>query len=191
MSQDAVNQWLDLTRMWQAEGARISVDELERYMQRERRLMHTLAAVELAGLGLGIAVGVWLGAAQVWMSRVFVVFCLVMAWVAWRRRAEPELLGGADLLTSLRASMLHEDWMAGQLRFGRALSFMVMFVILMQASHVLRHFAVSGGVGSLWALLACGAWVTAIIAWNLVLLRRSQRRRLRLESFLMRLKANP
>ena len=188
MSQPA--EWMELTRLWQAEGAAVSLEELEDHMQRERRAMRSLAAVELAGLGLGIAVGIWLSITghYFWLASVFIAFCLVMGWVALRRGpAEP--LGGDDLLTSLRISMAREDWVASELRFGRALSFVVLFVIVFFASHMMRNFAAASG-GSLLALAVASAWVCGVLAWNIVLVRRSARRRQRLESYLVRLEAN-
>jgi hypothetical protein len=182
--------WLELTRLWQAEGAAVSIDELENHARRERAAMHRLATAEMAGLGLGIAVGVWLSVTSFyfWLASVFIAFCLVMGWVALRRgHAEP--LGGDDLLTSLRISMAREDWVASELRFGRALSFVVLFVIVFLASHMMRHFATTSG-GSLFALAAAAAWVYGVLAWNFVLLRRSARRRQRLESYATRLEGN-
>ena len=188
MSQPA--DWMELTRLWQAEGAAVSLDELEAHRQRERAAMRSLAAVEMAGLGLGIAVGFWLSITSYyfWLASVFIAFCLVMGWVALRRgHAEP--LGGDDLLTSLRISMAREDWVAAQLRFGRALSFVVLFVIVFMASHMMRHYA-TVETGSLWALGAAAAWVCGVLGWNISLVRRSKRRRQRLESYATRLEAN-
>jgi hypothetical protein len=185
MSQPA--EWIELTRLWQAEGAAVSLDELEAHMQRERAAMRALAGVELAGLALGVAVGIWLSITSpfIWLSSVFIAFCLVMGWVAYRRNhAEP--VGGDDLLTSLRISMAREDWVASELRFGRALSFVVLFVIVFMTSHVMRHFA-TASAGSLLALGAAAAWVCGVLAWNVVLVRRSTRRRHRLESYATRL----
>jgi len=182
--------WMELTRLWQAEGAAVSIEELESYAKRERAAMRRLAAVEMAGLVLGIAVGVWLSITSYyfWLAGVFIAFCLVMGWVALRRgHAEP--LGGDDLLTSLRISMAREDWVAAELRFGRALSFVVLFVIVFLASHMMRHFAVAGG-GSLLALAAAAAWVCGVLAWNFVLVRRSARRRQRLQSYATRLEGH-
>lgn len=181
--------WMELTRLWQAEGAAVSLDELEGHRQRERAAMRALAAVEMAGLGLGIAVGIWLSITSpfIWVSSIFIAFCLVMGWVALRRgHAEP--LGGDDLLTSLRISMAREEWVASELRFGRALSFVVLFVIVFLASHMMRSFATTSG-GSLLALGAAAAWVCAVLVWNVVLVRRCARRRQRLESYATRLEA--
>ncbi|HEX6398534.1 MAG TPA: hypothetical protein VFZ95_14010 [Steroidobacteraceae bacterium] len=183
-------EWMELTRLWQAEGAAVSLDELEAHVQRERATMRALAGIEMAGLGLGIAVGIWLSTttSYFWLASVFIGFCLVMAWVALRRRhAEP--LGGDDLLTSLRISMAREEWVASELRFGRALSFVVLFVIVFMTSHVMRHFA-TASAGSLLALGAAAAWVCGVLAWNVLLVRRSARRRQRLESFATRLEAH-
>lgn len=179
--------WMELTRLWQAEGAAVSPEELAGHRQRERAAMRSLAVVEMAGLGLGIGVGVWLSltSTHFWLSSIFIAFCLVMAWVALRRR-HPEPLGGDDLLTSLRISIAREDWVASELRFGRALSFVVLFVIVFMASEMMRNFA-TASPGSLRALGAAAAWVCGVIAWNFVLVRRCVRRRQRLESYATRL----
>ena len=181
--------WMELSRLWQAEGAAVSLDEFEGYAKRERAAMGRLAAVELGSLGLGIAVAVWLSFASphFWLAVLFIAFSLVMSWVALRRR-EDEPLGGDDLLTSLRISMAREDWVAAQLRFGRALSFVVLFVIVFMASHMMRHYA-TVETGSLWALGAAAAWVCGVLGWNISLVRRSKRRRQRLESYATRLEA--
>lgn len=177
--------WSDLTRLWQAEGAAISVDELEAHTRRERRMMRLLAALELAGLGLGVALGAWLGmfSPHVWLFGVFTSLCAVMAWVAWRSRAEAGPLGGDDLLTSLRVSIAREDWNAERLRFGRALSFMVLFIIAFMGSYLLRRYALVSAT-ALIALAASTAWACAVLTWNLRLVRRSRARRRRLESYL-------
>ena len=182
-------EWLELTRLWQAEGAAVSIDEFESYAKRERAAMRRLAAVELAGLGLGIAVALWLSftSPHFWLSGVFIAFSLVMSWVALRRR-DDEPLGGDDLLTSLRISMAREEWVASQLRFGRALSFVVLFVIVFMASHLMRHFA-TVDAGSLLALGAAAVWVCGVLGWNMSLVRRSTRRHQRLESYATRLEA--
>jgi len=189
MTSQPAGDWKDLSRVWQAEGAAVSLDELEAHRQRERAAMRSLAAVEMAGLGLGIAVGFWLSITSYyfWLASVFIAFCLVMGWVALRRgHAEP--LGGDDLLTSLRISMAREDWVASELRFGRALSFVVLFVIVFLGSHMMRNFA-AVNYGSFMALGVAAAWVCAVLAWNLSLVRRSARRRQRLESYAHRLEA--
>jgi MFS family permease len=189
MSSQPASDWKDLSRLWQAEGAAVSLDELERYVKRERRSMRALATAELAGLGLGVLVGVWLSlwSPYFWLAGVFIAFCVVMGWVALRRTdAEPQ--GGDDLLTSLRISMAREDWVASQLRFGRALSFVVLFVIVFLGSHMMRNFAAVHS-GSFLALGVAAAWVCAVLAWNLSLVRRSARRRQRLESYASRLEA--
>jgi hypothetical protein len=183
MTSQPTSDWNDLTRLWQAEGAAVSLDELEQYMKRERRGMRALATAELAGLGLGVLVGIWLSLSSpyFWLSGVFIAFCLVMGWVALRR-ADAEPQGGDDLLTSLRISMAREDWVASQLRFGRALSFVVLFVIVFLGSHMIRNFARAES-GSLLALAAAAVWVCGVLGWNLLLVRRSARRRRRLESY--------
>jgi hypothetical protein len=189
MNHPSTSDWSELTRLWQAEGAAVSIDELERHVQRERRGMRALAALELAGLGLGVLVGVWLSltSPHQGLSGIFIAFCLIMGWTAVRR-VDAEPLGGDDLLTSLRISMAREDWVASQLRFGRALSFVVLFIIVFLGSHLMRNFATTT-VWSFVALGAAGAWVCGVLAWNLALVRRSARRRQRLESYATRLEA--
>jgi len=189
MSQQPAD-WMELTRLWQAEGAAVSIDELDRHRQQERWVMRMLAGVELAGLGLGIAVGIWLSVVSpyVWFASIFIAFCLVTGWMALRR-GDAEPLGGEDLLTSLRISMAREDWVASQLRFGRAICFVVLFVIAFLGSYMLRHLTAVDS-GSLLALAAAAIWMCAVLAWNLSLVRRSARRRQRLESFANRLEVH-
>jgi hypothetical protein len=188
MSQPA--DWMELTRLWQAEGAAVSIDELEHHRQRERAAMRALAGVELAGLGLGIVVGIWMSISSpfIWVAGVFIAFCLVMGWVAFRRN-HVEPLGGEDLLTSLRIAVAREDWVAAELRFGRALSFVVLFVIVYMASYQMHNFA-STSAGAWLALATAAAWICGVLAWNVRLVRRSARRRQRLESYAIRLESN-
>jgi hypothetical protein len=54
---------------------------------------------------------------------------------------------------------------------------------------MLRHFATVDS-GSLLALAAAAIWMGAVLAWNLSLVRRSMRRRQRLESFANRLEVH-
>jgi hypothetical protein len=64
----------------------------------------------------------------------------------------------------------------------------VLFVIVFLGSHMMRNFAVVNS-GSFVALGVAAVWVCAVLAWNLSLVRRSARRRQRLESYASRLEA--
>ena len=85
--------------------------------------------------------------------------------------------------------MAREDWVAEELRFGRALSFVVSFVIVYMTSYQMHNFA-SASAGSWLALAAAAAWICGVLAWNVLLLRRSARRRQRLESYATRLEGH-
>ena len=109
---------------------------------------------------------------------VVAVFALVSAVVIVRMRREPAPSGSVDVLQSLKDSLDREDWIAEQLRFGRALSFVALFAIVMATASQLRHVSST----STLALMAGGvaaACVIAALVWNLMLVRRSRTRRRR------------
>jgi hypothetical protein len=81
----------------------------------------------------------------------------------------------------LKESLAHEDWLAEQLRLGRALTFVALFAIVMAASVQLLHIR-SASVSGLLATAAAGAAVAAALVWNLVLAWKGRRRSVRLRS---------
>jgi Flp pilus assembly protein TadB len=183
------DDWNDLARLWQADAAGVSVADIDAHLQRERRQMRGVTIAELTGLGAGVLAAVLvLLYAHLWMGVVIILFGGISAWITLRMRREGAPPGSSDLMKSLKDSIEREDWLAGQLRLGRALSFVALFAIV-QATSVqlfrLKAFSATGltaaGIG--------GAVVLAALAWNLVLTRRSRRRLARLQYLNDRLKA--
>jgi tetrahydromethanopterin S-methyltransferase subunit F len=183
------DEWSDLARMWQADAASISLQEVDRHLEREKRQMAGVHAAECAGLGAGIIAAICVVAlTHFWMGVVIVLFGGTSAWLTLRMRRTGPVPGSRDLLQSLKDSIEREDWIAEQLRFGRVLSFVALFAIV-QATSVqlfrLKAFSTA-------ALLAAGigsAVVLGTLAWNLWLTARSRRRRTRLQYLDERLKA--
>ena len=83
--------------------------------------------------------------------------------------------------------MAREDWIDEQLRFGRALSFVALFAVVIATSMQLQHFHAISVLGLGAATVSC-VYVTGVVVWNLVLTRRARRRRARLQYFNDRLK---
>jgi hypothetical protein len=105
--------------------------------------------------------------------------------VRLRRESVPS--GSVDLVQSLKDSVDREDWIAEQLRFGRALSFVALFAIVTATGSQLRD----GPPGSAFVLIAGSVAATVVLGalvWNGVLMRRSRLRRRRLEYLQDRLK---
>lgn len=182
MNDKLASDWNDLAKLWQAEAAAVSLDDIDAHLTRHRRHMRLAALAELAGVCLGVAAAGWLAFVLSYrgLGLVVAAFTLASAATVLRMRRESLPPGSVDVLTSLKDSVDREDWIAEQLRFGRALSFVAMFAIVMAVGSQLRH---DGSVSAL-SLVAGGvaaAFVLAALVWNLVLLRRSRRRRRRLE----------
>ena len=183
------DDWNDLARLWQADAAGVSVSDIDAHLQRERRQMLGVTIAEMLGLGMGVlAAALVVLFAYVGMGVVIILFGGISAWLALRMRREAAPPGSSDLMKSLKDSIEREDWLAGQLRMGRALSFVALFAIV-QATSVqlfrLKAFTatvlIAAGIGS--------AVVLAALAWNLVLTLRSRRRLTRLKYLHDRLKA--
>lgn len=190
MNEKLASDWNDLAKLWQAEAAAISVDDIDAHLRRHRRQMRIATFVELVGVSLGVAAAGWLAffLSHRWLGLVVGVFALVSAAVMVRTRRDPEPTGSVDVLQSLKDSLDREDWIAEQLRFGRALSFVALFAIVMATGSQLRQFSPTYPV----ALMAGGvaaACVIAALVWNMVLLRRSRTRRHRLNYLKDRLKS--
>jgi MFS family permease len=182
--------WNDLAKMWQADAAAVSVDEIDAHLRRQRRQMLWVTAVEVAGAILGVCVAFWLAffTRYRWVGVGVAVFALVSAVVMVRMRREVAPSGTVDAAQSLKDSIEREDWIAEQLRLGRALSFSVLFAIVMATSSQLLRFHSITSVG-LAASIAGSAYVAGVLAWNLVLTRRARRRRARLQYINDRLKS--
>jgi len=189
MNEKIASDWNDLAKLWQAEAAAVSVDDIDAHLRRHRRQMRLVTLAELAGVGLGVAAAGWLAIflPYRWLGVVVAIFALVSATVVVRTRRELAPSGSVDLLQSLKDSLDREDWIAEQLRFGRALSFVALFAIVMATASQLRHASLTSSV-TLIAGAVAAVCVLAALVWNLVLVRRANTRRKRLEYLKDRLK---
>lgn len=182
MNTPAPDDWNELAKLWQADAAGVSLQEIDAHLERERRHLRGVTLAEMAGIGVGIIAAALLlfFSPHVGMGVVIILFGGVSAWITLRMRREGGPPASVDLMQSLTDSIAREDWMAGQLRLGRALSFVGLFAIVSALSaHLHRVQAFSSGT-----LIAAGtgcAVVLAALAWNLVLTRRSRRRLARLQ----------
>ncbi len=147
MNEKLASDWNDLAKLWQAEAAAVSVDDIDAHLKRHRRHMRMVTLAELAGVGLGVVAAGWLALVLPyrWLGLVVAVFVLVFAVVVVRMRRELPPSGSVDVLQSLKDSLVREDWIAEQLRFGRALSFVALFAILMATGSQLRQFSPTFG----------------------------------------------
>jgi hypothetical protein len=190
MTESNSSEWNDLEKMWQADAAYVSLQEIDGHLQREKRQLWLATAAELAGLiaGLVAAACVLFFTPHTWMGVVIILFGGACALIMLRmRRAGPQP-GSVDLLQSLKDSIAREDWLADQLRLGRALSFVALFAIVMATSLQLLRLKAFSATGLIAAGIGC-AVVAAALAWNLVLTLRARRRRGRLQYLNDRLKA--
>ena len=189
MNEKLASDWNDLAKLWQAEAAAVSIDDIDAHLKRHRRHMRLATVAELGGVCLGVAAAGWLAFFTKYhvLGLVVVAFALISAAAVVRMRREPAASGSVDVLQSLKDSVDHEDWIAEQLRFGRALSFVALFAIVSATGSQLRdsHSALA------FTLIAGGVAATCVLAalvWNTVLMRRSDARRRRLEYLKDRLK---
>ena len=182
MNEKLASDWNDLAKLWQAEAAAVSVDDIEAHLERHRRHMLLVTVSELASVLLGVTAAGWLAFVLPYrgLGLVVGVFTLVSAVVLLRTRRDPAPRGSVDVLQSLKESLDREDWIAEQLRFGRALSFVALFAIVMAIASQLRQSSFDS-VLALMAGSVAAACVLLTLVWNLVLLRRSRARRHRLE----------
>jgi drug/metabolite transporter superfamily protein YnfA len=173
--------WDDLSKRWQADAAAVSIGDIDEYLRRERRQLRLMIVMELAGVGLGLLAAVWLTffTPHRWLGVVVAIFAVVSAVFAVRMRREPPASGGIDVMSSLKESIGREDYIAEQLRLGRALSFVALFSIVMATASQMMKFHTISSVG-LAAAIAGGCYVAGVVAWNLVLTRRARFRRDRL-----------
>jgi hypothetical protein len=154
--------------------------------------MLALAAAEAGGMFLAFIAAVFIAVhtALIAMSGICFVFFGVCGYLQHRMRREPPPSGGADLLSSLEVSMAHEDWTLTQLGIGRAVTLLTLVAMVMVAANDLRFYAITQAA-HLWALFAITCIVLAIFTWNLLLTRRARRRKARLQSYSLRLRAGP
>jgi FtsH-binding integral membrane protein len=190
MTEPTSSDWEDLAKMWQADAAGVSLQEIDDHLRRERRHMWGVTAAELAGLGAGMvaAACVLFFTPHIVMGVVIMLFGGTSALLTWRMRRQSPPPGSVDVLQSLKDSIGREDWIAGQLRLGRALSFVALFAIVLATSLQLVRLKAFSSTGLIAAGIGC-AVVLAALVWNLVLTLRTRRRRARLQYLNDRLKA--
>ena len=190
VNEKLASDWNDLSKLWQAEAAAVSVDDIDAHLKRHERQMRMAALGEFLGVGLGVAAAVWLAfmSPYRWMGLVVGVFAVVSSAVAIRLRREKVASGSVDVQQSLKDSLDREDWIAEQLRFGRALSFVALFAIVQATGSQLRNHALAPEL-TMTAGGIAAAFVIATLAWNQVLARRSRARRQRLEYLKDRMKS--
>jgi hypothetical protein len=188
MNEPTASDWNDLAKLWQADAAGVSLAEIDAHLQRERRHMRNVTLAEMAGLAGGALAAAVVLPTHFWMGVVILLFGGVSAWITLRMRREGPPPGSTGLMDSLKDSIEREDWMAGQLRLGRALSFVALFAIV-QATSVQLFRLKAFSATALTAAGIASAVVLAALALNLVLTRRSRRRLARLRYLNDRLKA--
>jgi len=183
------SDWNDLSKLWQAEAAAVSIDDIDAHLERHERQMRVAMLGEILGVALAVAAAAWLTFMSPYrgMGMVVGIFAIVSSVVAIRLRREQLPSGSVDLLQSLKDSVEREDWIAEQLRFGRVLSFVALFAIVQATGSQLRNHALAPGLTMAAGGIAA-AFVVAALLWNLVLVRRSRTRRARLEYLKDRLK---
>lgn len=188
MNEQPASDWNDLSKMWQADAAAVSIEDIDEHLRRQRHQMRVVTAVELAGVGLGVFAAAWLAFFTPfrWMGAVVAAFAIASTFVMVRMRREPAPSGAVDAMQSLKDSIDREDWITEQLSFGRALSFVALFSIVVTASRLLQFHAIP--TAGLAAAIAGSVYVTSVLVWNLVLTRRARRRRARLAYLNDRLK---
>jgi membrane protein implicated in regulation of membrane protease activity len=181
---DESEDWNELAKLWHAEAAGVSVDDVEQLARRQRRQMWWLAVAEGGALLLAfvVALGIAIQTAFVVLPALSMVFFGICGYLQHRMRREPPPSGGEDLLTSLDTRIARETWNLAQLAVGRAVTFVTLFGIVMLASGHLRHYATTPPA-RMSAILAIASIVLAILAWNLWFTQVSRRRKQRLDGY--------
>ena len=190
MNQSPDHDWQELAKLWQSEAAPVSVANIENLHRQQRRRLRAATAAELIATTLGIVASAWLAFQHrfLWVSVLAVAFAAASAFVVLRARRSRCPPASADLLTSLKGSLAYQDWLADQLRYGRALSFVALFAILIAASVQLMHVA-TATPSRLFATAAACLAVVAALAWNVTLAWNVIRRAARLSEFMAKLVA--
>jgi FtsH-binding integral membrane protein len=191
MSTEFAN-WNDLARLWHSHSEAFSSVEVQRHARRLRRQMWLLAGGEAACMILSFVAAVWIAVqtAMVAMTAITVVFFALCGFLQHRLRREPPHSGGTNLLSSLEHSISREEWNLAQFGIGRAVIFLTLFGIVMVAADHLMHFESTPPL-RLCALLAVTLIVLAILALNVLLARRARVRKLRMESFALKMRTGP
>lgn len=190
MTEPEASDWNDLSRMWQADAAGVSPQDIEAHLERERRQMLgvTLAEMFAVAAGAVAAAVLLLYTPHVWLGVLTIVFGGISAGITLRMRREGLSPGSADLLKSLKDSIDREDWITGQLQLGRAMSLVALFAIVIATAMQLLRLQAFSATGLIAAGIG-GTVVLAALAWNLILTVRSRRRLARLKYLDERLKA--
>ncbi len=175
--------WIELSRLWQSEGATVTRQDIDDCFRQQRRHLLAVRLAEFAGTAAGVAAALWLAFASrfFWMGMLTAGFAVSSAIVLLRVRQQRLSGATASLGTFLKESIAHQDWVDTQLRFGRALSFVALFSITMAASAQLLHMDAQSG-RTLLAAATAAAGVMVALVWNLVLTRRARRHGARLEA---------
>jgi hypothetical protein len=190
MNQLQPSGWDDLSAQWRDDPVAFAAADIQRRRRRAQKQLFFTTVVELAVAALGVVAALWQLLAGVFpvLGVATSVCVLWSAAVMFRARHAAPPAGTGPLLDSLKDSIEHEDWMAEQLRLGRALGFMALFAIVMAASVQLLSFR-PASVPQLWATATAGFAVSAALAWNFVLAWQARRRGAGLRSIAEKLRA--
>lgn len=184
MNRQPHEEWQDLARVWQKGAIAITVEEIEALNLRQRRWLRTARAAELANTMVGVAAAIWLALASrlLWVGILSAAFSAASLVFVLRARREPARPGSNGLLVTLDESIAYEGWLAEQLRYGRALGFLALFVVVMAASTQLMDLA-SATRSGLMATAIAGLAIAGALMWNLALAWQLGRRTSRLQDF--------
>lgn len=184
MNEPAHEGWQDLAQVWQKSAVPIAGEDIEALNQRQRRWLRIARAAELVCTVVGIAAAVWLALASrlLWVGILSAACSAASLVFVLRARREPAQPGSTDLLGMLEASVAYQGWLAEQLRYGRALGFLALFVVVMAASAQLMSLAEATRSG-LMATATAGLAIAAALTWNLALAWQVRRRASRLQAF--------
>ena len=191
MNQPPEGEWQDLSSLWQSEVTPVSTADIERLHELQRVRLRVATAAELSVALLGIVAAYWLAIVSrfLWVGVFTAATATASAVVVLRARRRPAPPVSDNLLESLKGSLAWQDWLAEQLRYGRALSFVALFAIVIAASDQLMHMAAATS-SRLLAIAAAGTAVVAAVAWNMALAWNVRRRKSRLSGFIEELTAD-
>jgi hypothetical protein len=191
MKQPPEGEWQALSRLWQSEVAPVSTADIERLHELQRIRLRVATAAELSVAALGIVAAFWLAIVSrfLWVGVFTAAAAAASIVVVLRARRRPGPPASSNLLESLKGSLAWQDWLAEQLRYGRALSFVALFAIVIAASDQLMRLATATS-SRLLAIAAAGTAVVAALAWNVALAWTVWRRKSRLSGFMEKLAAH-
>ncbi len=191
MKQPPEGEWQELSRLWQSEVAPVSMADIERLHELQRVRLRVATAAELSVSALGIVAAFWLALVSrfLWVGVITAAAAAASVVVVLGARRRPGPPASSNLLESLKGSLVWQDWLAEQLRYGRALSFVALFAIVIAASDQLMHMATATS-SRLLAIAAAGTAVVAAVAWNAALAWNAWRRKSRLSGFMEKLAAD-